>query len=186
MRGTPSLIFALFLVSTATIGVPGTAFAQTPHKCMVNGAMVIQDSPCRVARPAKPVTPASGQPVTPASGQLVAPSPVSQGASAAQSDLARQKAFVAKAAKDRQVSDLQYEIARSEKNINSLRATLAEELAALERQKSGANNNLAGATYLNSLANERQAVTARYEVDINTQRDRLKQLREDLARAQGG
>lgn len=58
------------------------------------------------------------------------------------------------------------------------------ELAELERRKGYANNNLAGATYLNSLANERQAVTARYDVDINTNRDRLKQLKDDLAKAQ--
>ena len=65
-----------------------------------------------------------------------------------------------------------------------MQANMNAEIAALDRQKSSANNNLAGATYLNSLATEQQAISTRYSVEISTQRDRLKQLQDQLAAEQ--
>lgn len=44
---TSIVVFSLFFASTV-------AFAQDAYKCKVNGAMVIQDSPCKVAGPSGP------------------------------------------------------------------------------------------------------------------------------------
>ena len=166
-----TLIFALFLASTVT-------FAQEPNKCKVGGAWVYQDSPCKVIATAKPSTSA------PAASPAAVPVATPSAPTAAQSELERQKAYLVKGAQDRKISDLKYEIERTELGISNLRKKMADELASLEHQKYGANNNLAGAVYLNSLATERQAVTSRYEIDINAQRDKLKQLRDDLTKTQ--
>ncbi len=57
-----TLIFALFAASTA-------AFAQEAYRCKVNGQMVIQESPCKVAGPAPviPDLPASPEAIAQAS-----------------------------------------------------------------------------------------------------------------------
>lgn len=167
-----TLIFAMFLASTA-------AFAQEVFKCKVGGSMVYQDSPCKVIVPAKPSTPAPG-----ASPGAPLPSATPAAPPAAQSDLERQKAFLAKSGKERKIVDLKFEIEQTELGITNLHKKMADELAWLEHQKYGANNNLAGAVYLSSLATERQALTSRYEIDINTQRDKLKQLRAELVTTQ--
>lgn len=59
---TSIVVFALFFASTV-------AFAQDAYKCKVNGAMVIQDSPCKVAGPlpAAPDLPASEETIKQAS-----------------------------------------------------------------------------------------------------------------------
>ena len=167
-----ALIFGLFLTSTVT-------FAQEPNKCKVGGAWVYQDSPCKVIATAKPSTP-----VSTTSSAAPVPAATPSAPTAAQSELERQKAFLAKGAKDRKISDLKFEIEQAELGITNLRKKMTDELARLENQKYGTNNNLAGAVYLNSLATERQAVTSRYEIDINAQRDKLKQLRDELVAAQ--
>jgi len=172
------LVFALFLPLTA-------ALAQETYKCNIGGTMVYQDRPCpgSVRRsdampPAKPAA-APAQPAA-AGAMAAAESPPIR---PAVSDTERQKAFLAKGARDRRISDLQYEIGRTEAAIAQLQSGMHAELAALDRLKAGANNNLAGATYLNSLATEQQAITSRYQVDITTQRERLKYLQEQLAAA---
>lgn len=166
-----ALILALFATSVAV--------AQETFKCTIGGATVIQDRPCPGA-----VKRSSDMPVKQA-GSALTPAPSAAPAEVAKpSDLERQKAFMAKGAKDRRISDLQFEISRTEASISQMQANMNAEIAALDRQKSSANNNLAGATYLNSLATEQQAISTRYSVEISTQRDRLKQLQDQLAAEQ--
>lgn len=173
---TKALATVIFLLAATQ-----PAIAQ--YKCVKNGTTVFQDSPCAgsVRRSADMAQPISGNEQRSA---VAKPAVESADKSSQQTDLERQKTFMAKGAKDRKIADLQYEITRTESAITQLQSAMHAELADLEGRRSLANNNLAGATYLNSLANERQAVTARYDIDINTQRDRVKQLREELAAAQ--
>lgn len=173
-----SSLFALLLAAVAPM-----CTAQETFKCKVNGSFVYQDRPCpgaarySDAMPGKVASTESASPVQPAPG-------VSQTDKAAASDLEKQKAFIAKGAKDRKISDLKYQIENMEASISNSHAAMQYELAALDARRSKANNNLAGATYLQSLATEKTAVTSRYESEISTQRERLKNLREDLVKAQ--
>lgn len=56
-------------------------------------------------------------------------------------------------------------------------------LAELERRASFANNNLAGAQYMESLASERQAVTAQYQSKIDADNGKIERLREQIDKA---
>lgn len=58
------------------------------------------------------------------------------------------------------------------------------ELNTIKERKSLASNNLAGATLEHSLATEMQAVATRYDSDIHVKQEKLRRLREDLAKAQ--
>lgn len=163
-------IFALFFVSTA-------AMAQDAYKCKVNGTMVYQDRPCAGSALRSESMPPQKAATAPA------PAPATTPSSAAVSDLERQKAFLAKGARERRIADLQYEIGRADAAISRLQAELAEKIAEVDRKKLQANNNLAGATYLNSLATEQQAITSRYQINISTLRTRIQALQTKLAEA---
>lgn len=165
------LVSAMILASTAAV-------AQDAYKCKVNGAFVYQDSPCRAVGPAPK---APELPVT-KSAPPAAPSP----SATAPTDIERNRAYLASREKERRISDLKYEIEQTEQSIVASRMARDAEIASLQQRKGYANNNLAGATLEQSISTEMQAVTARYESDINHKQGRIKQLREDLAKAQGG
>ena len=170
-------VFAILTAST-------TALAQEMYKCTIAGSTVIQDRPCPGAvrrsadMPAKPAV----QTTAPPQVTAAALSPTEAGK--VPSDVERQKAFMAKGAKERRLTDLQYEISRVETAIQQSQINMNAEIAALDHKKSSANNNLAGATYLNSLATEQQAISTRYGIEVSTLRDRLKQLQDQLAAEQ--
>ena len=169
-----AMIFALFLTSTATV------FAQDAFKCSLNGTTVYQDRPCPGStRRSADLT---ARPVTPTTTATTSDAPAAP--PRAQSDLDRNKAYLAGREKERRINDLKSEIARNEEAILLSQHARDSELQALRTRKSLANNNLAGATLEQGLATEMQAVTSRYDTDIAVRQDKLKQLREDLARAQ--
>ena len=175
-----SFFFAFFFGSTAAL-VPVAGFAQESYKCKINGTMVYQDRPCPGSVRRSESMPLPKPAATAAAA--TAPAPTPEPVAPAISDTERQKAFLAKGAKERRISDLQYEIGRTEATISRLHGEMADKIAEIDREKLRANNNLAGATFLNSLATEQQAITTRYQVDISTQRDRLKTLQEKLVAA---
>lgn len=171
------------LIALLLAAVAPMCTAQEIFKCKVNGSFVYQDRPCpgaarySDAMPGKVANTESASPVQPSPG-------ASQTEKVVVSNLEKQKAFIAKGAKDRKISDLKYQIENTEASISNSHAAMQYELAAIDARRGGANNNLAGATYLQSLATEKNAVTSRYESEISTQRERLKNLRDDLAKAQ--
>lgn len=160
----------------------GHSNAQETFKCKINGNIVYQDRPCpgsvRYSDSLPPQKP-KGPAVAPANSgtEQTQTSEIKKG------DIERQKSFLDARAKERKISDLRSQIVDQEASIAMLHQRMANELAALDEKASTARNNLAGATFLQSVATERQAVTSRYDIEISTQRERLKQLREDLARA---
>lgn len=154
-----SLIFALFLASTVT-------FAQEAYRCKVNGAMVIQDSPCKVVAPSgKPqattINPA-GQPEL-AKPTIAAP-------------LSREKAYLAERAREKKRN----EVADLEQEIVKLRTAMNTDLDRLKTSKSYARNNLAGAVWEQSLSEEMKAVTEKYQIEIKTRQDRMTRLGDEL------
>lgn len=165
-------------------------FAQETYKCKINGSLVFQDKPCPgVGRYSDSLPEKTAKSKTDTnSGQLANTTPplVSgvQEAAKPQSDLERQKTFLAKRAKEKMIADYKEQIEKTEAKISQLHASMNIDLANVEVQRSYAKNNLAGATYLQSLATEKQAITSRYESEINTQRESLKNLRVELAKAE--
>lgn len=162
----------IIFAALATISV--AVQAQDAYKCKTAAGYVYQDSPCRVAAPAKPPV------ATEVSAPTVKAEPVPPGGET-ESHVDRQKRLVDAMAKDRKRSDLRYQIAGAERDIDALVASMNNELAVLRAQKSTANNNLAGATWEQSISTEMQAVTNRYQIQIDAARAQLVVLRAELA-----
>lgn len=74
---------------------------------------------------------------------------------------------------NRKIDTLSYE-------ADTLRNKREGELAALREQKSYAANNLAGATWLQSLSAEMQTVTDTYNSQIESKRDEIKRLQQEI------
>ena len=83
--------------------------------------------------------------------------------------------------KRQDLEGLASDIAGAEDEISRLQAAREAEIAALHAQGHRARNNLAGATFLQSLAEEQSAVAARYETSIQVARDNLTRLQERRA-----
>lgn len=82
---------------------------------------------------------------------------------------------------ERRVRGVEQTIINTEHGIDNRNALMSAEVAALSNRKSAARNNLAGATYEQSLSTEMQAVSSKYKVLNDVDIERLKQLRIDLA-----
>ncbi len=85
----------------------------------------------------------------------------------------------------------QRELRRIRTQIRALEADVARyqkrqdnEIAALREKKLHANNNLAGATWEQSISQEMQAVVQNYTSKINTARDQIKHLQKRLDEVQ--
>lgn len=143
------------------VGLPAAAQI---NKCVVDGKVVYQAAPCK-----------SGTQVA-----ILAPrSDVSDEIARA----SREK-FLA-ADKLRQTNNRREQIDSAidalERNIASYQQSMDAELAALQTRKASASNNLAGATWEQSLSTEMQAVTAKYQTKIKTAQERIAGLRQDRA-----
>lgn len=78
-------------------------------------------------------------------------------------------------------NELTRNIKKTEQKISELERRREVELTLLRRKKSYANNNLAGATYQQSISTEMQTVTDRYASLINNHRDDIARMRTELA-----
>lgn len=173
----------LVLVCLSSFLLP-PAFAQETYKCKTPGGMVYQDRPCAGVRyAAEPqvatsaARPTTAEPITPAA----VASPAAPTAAPVQTDMERSKAYLASRAKERRVNDLKEQITHTENSIVASQQLRDAELANLHAQKALATNNLAGATWEQSLALESQAITSRYTADIDLKREQLRRLRDELA-----
>lgn len=150
--------------------------AQEMYTCTVDGRKVIQDRPCKGApiqvKPAdyKPAAPREAQPAEPA-------------ADFAKQDRERREAYLAASEKSRRIRELEHKIDITEREIDNLQNERDRKMAALRHEKGYANNNLAGAVYLDSLSGEMQAISTRYETDIRSKQMQLKKLQDDLEAA---
>ena len=85
--------------------------------------------------------------------------------------------------RERRVRDLEREIADTENALSGRGVMMSNELAALQLRKRSANNNLAGATWEQSISAEMQAVAAKYKALNDVDAARLKVLRSNLGTA---
>jgi hypothetical protein len=126
------------------------------YKCQVNGRLAYQQEPC-----------AAGT----SRGTIATPDAASD--ESARESRARFEAeqAVRTAAARRKYLDEQ--IAFHQNSILSYEASMDSELAALRARKSQARNNLAGATWEQSISTEMEAVAARYATKIRIARDEI-------------
>lgn len=156
-------ITAAALASLLTAG-PAAAV----YKCQVNGETVFSQTPCaadaekvevKVHRPSEGETKAAEE----------------------RANWLREENAAMRA--DRKSRDAAIEIAKLEREIEGYQVQMDKELAALRGQKARANNNLAGATWEQSIATEMQAVVDKYSTKIKINRDKIAALREQQNQA---
>lgn len=86
--------------------------------------------------------------------------------------------------RDRRVRELERQVADAEAGFGIRNQRMSAEIEQLHGQRYRAKNNLACATYEQSLATEMQAVAAKYKKALNdVETERLKTLCDELARA---
>ena len=83
--------------------------------------------------------------------------------------------------RDRKIAAVERDIAATEADIDNRNRVMSAEIDGLRRRKQFANNNLAGATYEQSLSSEMQAVAAKYKAMNDVDLERVRQLRATLA-----
>ncbi|WP_394397756.1 hypothetical protein [Roseateles sp. LKC17W] len=84
---------------------------------------------------------------------------------------------------DRRVRELEQEIRAAESSIAGRSGAMDRELVDLRNRKQFANNNLADATYEQSISAEMQAVAAKYKALNDIDLERLRQLNTSLVAA---
>lgn len=94
---------------------------------------------------------------------------------APQGDFSKVRSDIAKRELKRKIRDKKSQIER-------LELARERELTVLRDRKRYANNNLAGATWEESISTEMNAVVEQYRSSIDLRQEELKQLRESLAR----
>jgi hypothetical protein len=154
--------------------LPLAAAAQ--YKCVdAAGRVAFQQTPCTAQEKQQalklPVATTTAAPASSATS-----GPVDQAASADARMLRKMQG-------ERRVLELERAVQGTETNIVSRNVRMEQEFAALRQLKAGANNNLAGATWEQSLSTEMQAVATKYKSLNDADQDRLKTLRADLAAA---
>jgi hypothetical protein len=132
------------------------------YKCQVNGRISYQQEPCAFGT---------------AKGTVAPPDAVTdEAARESRSRFEAEQAVRTTAARRKTIDD---QIAFQQNSILSFEAMMDSELAALRAKKSQARNNLAGATWEQSISTEMEAVAAKYATKIRIARDEIEALRKE-------
>ena len=164
------------LIAIALLSCLGTANAGL-YRCEVDGKIVFQDRACSNAKTGGAIvlshpTAKSAPPLAAAasnSAQATAGKPTPQ--QITDDWMASQAREQAERKRQRKINALTQE-------REALVKAMEAELAHLLLKKTAALNNLAGATYEQSISSEMQAVTTGYDTRIRAKDEELKQLRE--------
>jgi hypothetical protein len=167
-----STLFCLSLLLTV---VAGAADARM-FKCLEGGRTVFQDRPCAGSGTAVTVVPANQSVADPASDANGSSEPAT---------IARLRENVKSLETERRQRDIDHAIRAAEREIDALQSQRDRELAVLQGRKALARNNLAGATWEQSISAEMQAVSDTYRTRIQVVRDRIDDLRKDAAALRG-
>ena len=145
------------------------------YKCTAaDGSVSFQQTACASVQKQQALT------IKPAMGSD--PAPAADGSKPGAGGTADQR-MVRAIEQERRIRGLEQTVVNTEAAINNRNAALSAEMAALQGRKQSARNNLAGATYEQSISTEMQAVAAKYKTMNDVDLERLKQLRADLAAA---
>lgn len=155
------LLIALALAVAAT---PAAAIYQCKD---ANGRSTFQDMPCdgsggRVLK------------VQPAAGTAPAATPATAGTPPANDD---PSAMVRRMERAAEISRLEREIRDAEALVERDQRSMEREMDALQAKKTRARNNLAGATWEQSISTEMQAVADKYRARQDMNRAKIESLR---------
>lgn len=157
----PSMLVRLFQFAALAISLDAYAI----NKCIdAAGKATFTDAPCAGHQKADTVT-------------LSRPA-MSNSASTA--DHERLSGWLDNQARDEKRDTLNRTITTKQREIEDLRGKMDAELATLRTRKNFARNNLAGATWEESLSTEMQAVSTRYNSQIDQDQHDIEAARSDL------
>lgn len=169
MRSSLSILAVAMLVTTPSWAI---------NKCIgADGKVSYQAQPCSGGTSKTINVQAAPTTVPKAGSGVTAAEPSSQ--TSEQRTLARFE-------RDRRIREVKDQIAGLERDVEQRNRRMQTELDALRYRKSFANNNLAGATYEQSLSTEMQAVTSRTRAQNDVDFERIKALRSELAGIEAG
>ena len=160
-RLPPLVIAALLAIPLALASLP--ARAQQMYKCTVDGRTTFAEFPCGKSAEKITVRPVAGD-YAPAPLAVAAPS------GAAVTPAGDRHAVLDEMTRQRRIRELEYEIRNAENDMDA-------ELDVLRRKQGRASNNLAGATWLTSISQEMQAVTAKWRGKLDELNGQLAALR---------
>jgi len=158
----------MLVILTLLFGLPAEAAI---YKCTVNGQTVFSDKPC--AADAKEI-------------EVKVYRPDQGAAEEVEARTKRLQEQVKGWKNEQRAADIRREIVKLEWDMRDYQRDMDRELAGLKGQKLRANNNLAGATWEESISIEMQAVTTKYQTKMSIAQKRLEQLRAELAQIEGG
>jgi hypothetical protein len=160
---------ALFIVALSVVSAKGAVAAT--YKCVGGGKTTYQAAPCKGEGQKISVKPANGS-------QEVSEATKTSGTPSAPSTAAL-RANVDAMARERRLREIDHDLDATDREIAGYQSGMEQEMAALERKKLYANNNLAGATWEQSISAEMQAVSDKYKVKIQIAQDRASTLRKE-------
>ncbi len=146
------------------------------YKCVEDGKTVFQDRPCAGSGSAITVTPANSTVAPENASGKVQPEPRS---------VTKLRDNVRTLESERKQRELAYAIRDAEREVDAYQAQMDRELAALQQKKILAANNLAGATWEQSISTEMQAVSDKYKTKIQITRDRILHLQKQVTEPAG-
>ncbi len=150
------------------------------YKCVEGGKTVFQERPCKGGGGAVNIRPQSGDGPAAASAQSKpAGQPDAAQAASNQSAASKAESQLQTMQRDRRLREIGFEIADAERAIRNHNEGLDAELAALRNKKRYANNNLAGATWEQSISAEMQAVSHKYKTKISIEQGKIDRLRRE-------
>lgn len=141
------------------------------NKCKSHdGSTTYQEAPCTNGPGQQLQVQQSARPASTAK-------PSNQDPAATANTASSEKKAVEAMSRDRRIREINSDIADAENAIARRNDQMTRELDALKTQKSYAKNNLAGATYQQSLSTEMQAVATKYKALNDIDIERIKSLR---------
>lgn len=144
--------------------------AMAVNKCVNDaGQVVYQSAPC-------PATAQGGELTLQKAAPASAPSPADT------EELKRIQQTASALERERRLTEIDREIQRLEGRIIDHRSAMDSEMASLRRKKQLANNNLAGATWEQSISEEMNAVAQKYDALIRGEQSRIDRFRNDADR----
>lgn len=165
----------VFVLAAALTAWTTAVGAGEVYKCVEDGKTVFQDVPCSGSGAKVSVKPANA-PTSPATDS---PAP-KDSAPPSQTALSKLKQNVEAMENERRQRENEYEIRGLENDIYSYESRMEIELTALQRKKAYAANNLAGATWEQSISTEMEAVSEKYRTRIQIAQDRITQLEREV------
>lgn len=159
----------------------GSSADAAMYRCTVSGKAVWQDRPCpgessdnnRVVL--KGAASASSAPASDPADAAASPRPTPAETEAQQRD-----AFLKNAERDNQRRRLEREIKQLNAESESLREEMDADMLRLKARKLSANNNLAGATYQDSISAEMQAVATAYDAKLSNNASKIDRAQKQL------